>query len=67
MRTTRLSCARKKKKKWAGEQCGEIEENPRKNNSKREYQLVKDLTTVKQGKATITTVQENASQKNERY
>ena len=30
----------------------EIEENLRKNNSKREYQLVKDLTTVKQEKAT---------------
>ena len=32
--------------------CSEIEENMRKNNSKRAYQLVKDLTTVKQGKAT---------------
>ena len=42
----------KKKKKWIGEQCIEIKENPRKNISKREYQLVKDLTTVKQGKAT---------------
>ena len=31
----------------------EMEENLRKNNSKRAYQLVKDLTTVKQGKATI--------------
>ena len=31
-------------------QCSEIEENLRKNNSKRAYQLVKDLTTVKQGK-----------------
>ena len=30
----------------------------RKNNSKREYQLVKDLTTVKQGKA--TTVQDHS-------
>ena len=36
---------------WIGEQCGEIEENFRKNNSKRAYQLVKDLATVKQGKA----------------
>ena len=43
-------------KNWIGEQCSEIEENPRKNNSKRAYQLVKDLTTVKQGKA--TTVQD---------
>ena len=40
------------------EQCGEIEENLRKNNSKRAYQLVKDLTTVKQGKA--TTVQDRS-------
>ena len=29
-----------------------IEENLRKNNGKRAYQLMKDLTTVKQGKAT---------------
>ena len=44
------------KENWIGEQCGEIEENLRKNNSKRAYQLVKDFTTVKQGKA--TTVQD---------
>ena len=36
-----------------GEQCRKTEENLRKNNSKRAYQLVKDLTTVKQGKVTI--------------
>ena len=35
----------KKKKNWLGERCSEIEENLRKNNSKRAYQLVKDLTT----------------------
>ena len=35
-----------KKQNWIGEQCSEIEENLRKNNSKRAYQLVKDLTTV---------------------
>ena len=35
-----------------GEQCSETEENLRKNNSKRACQLVKDLTNVKQGKAT---------------
>ena len=46
----------KAKENWIGEQCSEIEENLRKNNSKRAYQLVKDLTTVKQGKA--TTVQD---------
>ena len=42
----------KKKKNWIGEQGSECEENMRKNTSKRAYQLVKDLTTVKQGKAT---------------
>ena len=47
---------KKAKENWIGEQCSEIEENLRKNNSKRAYQLVKDLTTVKQGKA--TTVQD---------
>ena len=47
---------KKAKENWMGEQCSEIEENMRKNNSKRAYQLVKDLTTVKQGKA--TTVQD---------
>ena len=42
----------KAKENWIGEQCSESEENLKKNNSKRAYQLVKDLTTVKQGKAT---------------
>ena len=45
-------CMKKAKENWIGEQCCEIEENLRKNNSKRTYQQVKDLTTVKQGKAT---------------
>ena len=49
---------KKAKENWKGEQCSEIEENLRKNNSKRAYQLVKDLTTVKQGKA--TTVQDRS-------
>ena len=49
---------KKAKANWIGEQCSEIEENLRKNNSKRAYQLVKDLTTVKQGKA--TTVQDRS-------
>ena len=49
---------KKKKKNWIGEQCSEIEENLRSNNSKRAYQLVKDLTTVKQGKA--ATVQDRS-------
>ena len=43
---------KKAKENWIGEQCSKTEENLRKNNSKRAYQLVKDLTTVKQGKAT---------------
>ena len=48
----------KRGKKWIGEQCSKIEENLRQNNSKRAHQLVKDLTTVKQGKA--TTVQDRS-------
>ena len=43
---------KKAKENWIGEQCSETEENLRKNNSKRAYQLVKNLTTVKKGKAT---------------
>ena len=61
-------CMKKAQENWIGEQCGEIEENLRKNNSKRAYELVKDLITVKQGK--VTSVQDrsgNASQKSERY
>ena len=50
------SSMKKAKENWIGEQCSEIEENLRNNNSKREYQLMKDLTTVKQVKA--TTVQD---------
>ena len=49
---------KKAQENWMGEQCSEIEENLRKNNSKRAYQLVKGLTTVKQGKA--TTVQDRS-------
>ena len=48
----------KAKENWIGEQCSETEENLRKNKSKRAYQLVKDLTTVKQGKA--STVQDRS-------
>ena len=43
---------------WIGEQYSEVEENLRKNNNKRACQFVKDLTTVKQGKA--TTVQDRS-------
>ena len=51
-------CMKKANENWIGEQCSEIEENLRKNNSRRSYQLVKDLTTVKQGKA--STVQDRS-------
>ena len=53
-------CMKKAKENWIGKQCSEIEENLRKNNNKRAHQLVKDLVTVKQGKAKqgkATTVQ----------
>ena len=49
---------KKAKENLVGENCSKIEENPRKNNSKRAYQLVKGLTTVKQGKT--TTVQDRS-------
>ena len=51
-------CMKKAKENWIGEQCSETEENLSKNSSKRAYQLVKDLTTVKQG--TATTVQDRS-------
>ena len=51
-------CMKKATENWIGEQCSETEKNLRKNNSKRAYQLMKDLTTVKQGKA--TTVQDSS-------
>ena len=37
-------CMKKAKENWIGEQCSEIEENLRKNNSKRAYHLVKATT-----------------------
>ena len=40
-------CMKKAKENWIGEHCSETEENLRKNNSKRAYQLVEDLATVK--------------------
>ena len=51
-------CMKKAKENWIEKQCSEIEENLRKNNSKRAYELVKDLTTVKQEK--VTTVQDRS-------
>ena len=56
-------CMKKAKENWIDKQCSEIEENLRKNNSKRAYQLVKDLTPVKQGKLLLSkTVQKNERQ-----
>ena len=49
-------CMIKAKEDWIGEHCSEIEENLRKNNSIRAHQLMKGLTTAKQG--TATTIQE---------
>ena len=51
-------CMKKAKENWIGEQCNEIEENLRKINSKKAYQLVKGLATVKQGKA--STIQDRS-------
>ena len=51
-------CMKKAKENWIGEQCCEIEKNLRKNKTKTAYQLVKDSTIVKQGKA--TTVQDRS-------
>ena len=44
---------KKAKENWIREQCSETEENLRKNSSKKAYQLVKDLTTVKQEGTTV--------------
>ena len=41
-----------RKETWIQDQCQEVEACLRKNNSKKAYQLVKDLTTEKQGKST---------------
>ena len=49
-------CMKKSNENWIGEQCNEIEENLRKNNSKRAYQLMKDLTTVTRGKRLLSEI-----------
>ena len=46
------------KETWIQCQCQEAEACLRKNNSKKAYQLVKDLTTEKQGKS--TTIQDKS-------
>ena len=43
--------AKKAKEDWIGAQCEEIETCLNNNNSKRAYQLVKDLTSEEQGRS----------------
>ena len=45
---------KKDKEDWIGAKCEEIETCLNKNNSKRAYQLVKDLTSEKQGRSSTT-------------
>ena len=49
---------KKAKEDWIGAQCEEIETCLNKNNSKRAYQLVKDLTLEKQGRS--STIQDKS-------
>ena len=49
---------KKAKEDWIGAQCEEIKTCLNKNNSKRAYQLVKDLTSEKQGR--ISTIQDKS-------
>ena len=49
---------KKAKEDWIGAQCDEIETCLNKNNSKRAYQLVKDLTSEKQGRS--STIQDKS-------
>ena len=51
-------CMKKTKENWIGEECYEIEENQRKNNSERAYKCVENVTTVIQEKA--STVQDRS-------
>ena len=50
--------AKKAKEDWIGAQCEEIENCLNKNSSKRAYQLVKDLTSEKQGRS--STIQDKS-------
>ena len=50
------------KEDWIVDQCDEIETCLNKNNSKREYQLVKDLTSEKQGRS--STIQDKSRKEN---
>ena len=56
---------KKAKEDWIGVQCEEIETCLNKNNSKRAYQLVKDLTSEKQGRS--STIQDNVLLKKKRF
>ena len=49
---------RKEKETWIEEQCQGIKENLQKNNSKKAYQLCKELTSSKEGRT--TTIQDKA-------
>ena len=49
---------KKAKDDWIGEQCENIEDSLKKNNSKRAYHLVKDLTSTKQERT--TTIQDKS-------
>ena len=49
---------KKAKEDWIGAQCGEIETCLNKNNSKRTYELVKDVTSEKQGRS--STIQDKS-------
>ena len=51
----------KAKEDWIGAQCEEIKTCLNKNNSKRAYQLVKDLTAEKQGRS--STIQDKSEEK----
>ena len=59
---------RKAKGAWIEEQCQGTKENLQKNNSKKAYQLVKEMTSSKQGRTTVLpsrTKQGNVSEKQE--
>ena len=59
---------RKASEDWIGAQCDEIETCLKKNNSKRAYQLVKDLTSEKQSRSsTIRTSLGNVLLKKKRF
>ena len=49
---------KKAKEDWIGEQCENVEDSLKKNNSKRAYHLVKDLTSTKQERT--TTIQDKS-------